>query len=294
MHLPDHVLSSEVSAATAIVSAVAVAAAIFAARKGERKPDIITISIVSAFIFAAQMLNFPIAGGTSGHFIGGGLAALLLGIPYGVLVMSSVITLQTIIFADGGVTALGANVLIMGITAPVLSGLMFRFGSKIKGIKVFGAWTSVVVSSFVCAILVAVSNNVNIFDFGYSMVTTHMLIGIGEAAITIGALKVLASAVTKTERNSRFPIYMGVMTLMVLAAPFASSLPDGLESAMMKFKLIHDKGQLFNAPIPDYVLGGAYFGEMGGVIGAAIAGIVLSAITAALMVKLVESKEKIK
>src|SRR4051794_11718149 len=122
MHIPDGFLDPEIAAATGVVSVAAVA---YGLRRAERELDeraVPLLGVTGAFVFAAQMLNFPVAGGTSGHFLGATLAAVLLGPWLACLVMSVVVTTQAFVFADGGITALGANILNMGVIGALLVG----------------------------------------------------------------------------------------------------------------------------------------------------------------------------
>ena len=122
------------------------------------------MGMMAAFIFAAQMLNFPVAGGTSGHLIGGVLAAVLLGPAAGALVIAIVLVVQCLIFQDGGLTALGANVVNMSLFGAVLGYYIYagiRGGSKREGRILTGAavaaWVSVVAASAACAVELALS-----------------------------------------------------------------------------------------------------------------------------------------
>src|SRR5919201_3003722 len=125
MHIPDGFLSNDVAVALAVP---AVAAVGYGLRRAEVDLDdrrVPLLGVTAAFVFAAQMLNFPVAGGTSGHFLGAALAAILLGPWLGSVVLSVVLVVQAFVFADGGITALGANVLNMGVIgALVVGGLM--------------------------------------------------------------------------------------------------------------------------------------------------------------------------
>ena len=117
MHIPDGFLSPEVAAGTAVLATGAVAVGL--RRAGSRLDDRVVplLGVTGAFVFAAQMLNFPVAGGTSGHFLGAALATVLLGPWLACLVLAVVLATQSFVFADGGVSALGANVLNMGVVA---------------------------------------------------------------------------------------------------------------------------------------------------------------------------------
>src|SRR5215213_2454166 len=117
MHIPDGFLSTEVALACAVPAVVAVGVGLRRAEVDLDERRVPLLGVTPAFVFAAQMLNFPVAGGTSGHFMGAALAALLLGPWLACLVLAVVLLVQAFLFADGGVSALGANVLNMGVVA---------------------------------------------------------------------------------------------------------------------------------------------------------------------------------
>jgi cobalt/nickel transport system permease protein len=154
------------------------------------------LGVLAAFIFAAQMLNFPIAGGTSGHFLGATLAAVLLGPWLACLVMAVVTGVQAFAFADGGITALGANVLNMGVLGALLAGLLV--GALVKalptsrgafmGIVAGVSWLAVMVGAATTSVELALSDTVPLGVSLPAMLGVHMLIGIGEAVITTVAL----------------------------------------------------------------------------------------------------------
>jgi cobalt/nickel transport system permease protein len=201
MHIPDGFLSPEVAAACAVPAAGAVG---YGLRRASRELDerrVPLLGVTAAFVFAVQMLNFPVAGGTSGHFLGAGLAAILLGPWVACLVMSVVLVAQSFVFADGGITALGANVLNMGVLgALVVGGLMLaaqrvlpnRRGALLAVAGV-GAWLAVVAGSAACAVELALSGTVPLGTVLPAMVGVHVLIGIGEAVITVAAVSALLS-----------------------------------------------------------------------------------------------------
>lgn len=127
MHIPDGFVSGQINAAAFAVTAAVGAVAVAKAKKSLKEKQVPLLGITAAFVFAAQMLNFPIAGGTSGHFLGALLAMILLGPLNGFLVMSIVITVQCLVFADGGITALGTNIFNMGLIAGLGGYVVFRF-----------------------------------------------------------------------------------------------------------------------------------------------------------------------
>jgi cobalt/nickel transport system permease protein len=154
------------------------------------------IGVTAAFIFAAQMLNFTVAGGTSGHLLGGALAAILLGPWAGMLVLTSVLTVQALLFQDGGLLALGANLFNMAVVGVLLGwatyeGLKRVFGEKTWSTAVSGfvaAWLSVVVASLVAAVELAASGTYPAGVALAAMGAVHALIGLGEGGITVAVL----------------------------------------------------------------------------------------------------------
>ncbi len=192
MHIPDGFLNAATAAGTYVVSAGGVAYSLrrLAGKLGEKQ--IPMVGVMAAFIFAAQMLNFPVAGGTSGHLVGGALAAILLGPWTGLLIMTCVLLVQAIIFQDGGITALGANVLNMGIIAVFLGYYFYNITLKLFKGKAFAeaaggfvaGWVSVFVAAVACAVELALSGTSPLSIALPAMAGIHALIGIGEGLIT--------------------------------------------------------------------------------------------------------------
>jgi len=201
MHIPDGFLNAATLATTAAVSAGGIGGSVRIVGKKLKEKQVPLMGILAAFIFAAQMLNFPVAGGTSGHVIGAALAAILLGPWAALLIMSCVLIAQSLIFQDGGLLALGANIFNMGIVASFSAYYIYRLVTWLVGVNRRGtlmggfvaAWVSVFLASIFCAIELAVSGS---SPFGVvlpAMAGVHALIGIGEGVIT-GAVLVLVMA----------------------------------------------------------------------------------------------------
>lgn len=201
MHIPDGFLSAATVATTCAVSAGGVANAVRIANKRLKEKQVPMMGILAAFIFAAQMLNFPIAGGTSGHLIGAALAAILLGPWAAVLIMSCVLIGQSLIFQDGGLLALGANILNMGIIASFSAYYTYRLTTLLTGNNkrgqlaggFAGAWISVVAAAIFAAIELAVSGTSPLMVALPAMAGIHALIGIGEGLITVAVLSLVFS-----------------------------------------------------------------------------------------------------
>ncbi len=228
MHIPDGFVSSQINAATFAVTVGVGALAVIKAKKTLNDRQIPLLGITAAFVFAAQMLNFPIAGGTSGHFLGALLASLLLGPLNGFLVMCIVLITQCLLFADGGIVSLGTNIFNMGIVAGLGGYAVYRFlltisvlfyrkkngdagewtgADKKPAIKVLPArsgwmlpsiavasWVSVVAASAVCSLELALSGTSPMAIVLPAMVGVHSLIGIGEAVITVGVVSIVFAA----------------------------------------------------------------------------------------------------
>ena len=201
MHIPDGFLDASTAVATSAVSAGAVAYSLRTASSRLDERQVPLVGLTAAFVFAVQMINFPVGLGTSGHLVGGALAAILLGPWMACLVLAVVLLVQAIGFADGGITALGANVLLMGVVAGVGGYWLFRGVSRVlprtRGgfltATAFTAWASVVLASAVCSVLISVGG-----PFGPEvlpvMLGLHALIGVGEAAITTAVVGAVLAA----------------------------------------------------------------------------------------------------
>jgi len=191
MHIPDGFLSPSVWAAAWLFSIGGLGFCVKKTKEALKDKMVPLMGIMSAFIFAAQMLNFPVIGGTSGHLLGGVLAAALLGPWAGAIVITCVLAVQCLIFQDGGLTALGANIFNMAIVGTSGGYFVYRLIAKIlggvKGIiagVTVAAWLSVVAASSVCAVELALSGTSPLRIALLAMAGIHALIGIGEAVIS--------------------------------------------------------------------------------------------------------------
>ena len=201
LHIPDGFLSGGVAA---IGGAIAIAAVAYGLRVADRELDearVPLLGVLAAFIFAAQMLNFPVAGGTSGHFLGATLAAVLLGPWIACVVMAVVIATQAFVFADGGVSALGANIVNMGVLGALLAGFAVQVGLRILprtrtaflGLAGVVAWLAVMAGAAATSAELAISDTVPLGTALPAMLGVHALIGIGEAAVTVAAVGAILS-----------------------------------------------------------------------------------------------------
>ncbi len=197
MHIPDGFLSLPVILVTWILAIALIAICLKRAQFEYQERTVPLMGVCAAFIFAAQMINFPIPGGTSGHLLGGTLAGALLGPWAGSLVMVVVFMVQAFLFQDGGITVLGANIVNMGLIGTfggyyLYAAIRKSLGwNSLRGIGVgaaVAAWASVVVGSIICAFQLAISGTVPLPVALSAMASWHVLIGIGEALITVTAL----------------------------------------------------------------------------------------------------------
>lgn len=198
MHIPDGFLTPQVWAPMAAVSAGVV---VYAARRAERKLPLERVPLVgatAAFLFAAQMVNFRVAAGTSGHLVGGVLAAAVLGPDAGLIAMTVVLLVQALLFQDGGITTLGANLFNMGIMGCYFGWGLFKLLSRLTHGRAMmpllgiSSWIAVVVGAAACSFEIAGSGAVPLRPALIAMVGVHALIGIGEGVLTVAALSLLA------------------------------------------------------------------------------------------------------
>lgn len=194
MHVPDGFLDAPTSIATGVVAATAVGIALRGARRELDDRTAPLAGLVATFVFAAQMLNFPVGAGTSGHLMGGALAAILVGPWTGILCLSVVLLVQSLLFADGGITALGTNILLIGIVGVVVGWLVFRGLQAmlpkriglVAPLAAVGALLSVPAAALLFVGLYAVGGAapIPLDTLTSAMLSWHVLIGIGEAVIT--------------------------------------------------------------------------------------------------------------
>ncbi|MDO9128688.1 MAG: energy-coupling factor ABC transporter permease [Anaerolineales bacterium] len=288
MHIPDGFLSTLVSVVFWVVSVIAVAYALRRVGKDLGERQVPLMGVLAAAIFAGQMLNFTVAGGTSGHLLGAALATILLGPWAAVIVLTTVVGIQALIFQDGGLLALGANLFNMAVVGVTVAYFVYTSVQKLARGKPWGifaggfaaAWLSVVIASLACALELAISGtspaNISVPAMG----GIHMIIGIGEGLITLGALAFLYAArrdlfrVGEAAPKGSAAVWtfgLGIALVLAVFSPLASAHPDGLEwVAEQKGFLEAARAPLYNV-IPDYVFPGitneAFATVIAGIIG---------------------------
>jgi len=201
MHIPDGFLSAPVAGVAFALSGIAIAAAVRMTNRNLAERTVPLMGVMAAFIFAAQMMNFPVAGGTSGHLLGAALAAILLGPWAAIIVMTTVVGVQALVFQDGGLAALGANVFNMGVVAVFVSyGLYWAFARFIHvapWVRMVGpfaaAWVSVELAALATTFELSLSDTSPLNVALPAMMGVHALIGIGEGLVTVAALAFVAA-----------------------------------------------------------------------------------------------------
>jgi cobalt/nickel transport system permease protein len=286
MHIPDGFVSGPINGATAVISAAAVGFGLWRLKKAvqEKAFTVPLLAMTAAFVFATQMLNFPIGGGTSGHFLGAVTAAALLGPWSACIVLTLVLVIQGLLFGDGGISALGSNVLNMGIIGGIVGYQIMRIiraflpagrGGYLASAAI-ASWVSVVLASSACAMELALSGTSPITIAFPAMVGTHAIIGIGEAMIAMAVLSAVATARpdvipdwARLDTTGHSPagvrksawVLAGAglavaLALALFGSPFASKSPDGLDKFAEERGFAEGKPLWAHAPMADYKVPG--------------------------------------
>ena len=263
MHVPDGFINAPVSAASGLISLGTIWAYIRNAKNLVADRLIALTGMMSALIFVLQMINFPIAAGTSGHLLGGALAVVVLGPSLGIISISIVVVIQSLLFADGGLSAIGVNLLNMAVVTSLIGWITISTWKKLFG----ESYSSTISGSFIAGLLSVVFSSIA-FVLEYAlggtvavplgsvliaMVSSHLLIGIGEGIITALIVSLLLRVrsdlvyVNKnTETSNKVTSFYGLFILLILVltliTPYASSSPDGLESVAESFGFNEEAG----------------------------------------------------
>jgi cobalt/nickel transport system permease protein len=292
LHIPDGFLNLAISLVFWLVTIVLLAIAVRRTSNELGERQIPLMGVMAAFIFAAQMINFPVAGGTSGHLLGGALAAMTLGPWPAMLVMASVIGVQALLFQDGGLVVMGANIFNMGLlTALIGYGLYRSVHGRPRGFQLgvagVAAWISVMAGALATSLQLWLSGTSSLNIVVPAMLGVHTLIGIGEALITVAALAFimqtrpdLLEPEAGVAHGGRGWVVGGVLAalVVVLLSPLASADPDGLERVAGNLGFL-DRG--LDAPyqiIPDYTI--PLLGETA--LSTIVAGVIGALVVAAL------------
>ncbi len=280
-------LQGSICPVTAVLAASGLAAAAYCTFKAQERPSAARFGALTALLFAAQMLNFPILHGTSGHLLGGVLAASLLGTPFGVLAVALVVGLQALVFADGGLAPLGANLVNMALLGAGCGGWLrarlARHASNTLA-TALAAWASVLLAAGAVSVELALDGQIAFLSVLPAMLASHALIGLGEALITLAACAAFARPATQHGGRALAPLACAAL-LALLASPYASNWPDGLEWVATRYKLLHASAPAFVTPLADYQL--AALGDGVWATGlAGLAGVALSFAAAWLLARL--------
>lgn len=269
MHIPDNFLSTPVWAGLDAIAIPAVAVVSRQAQKTTESNRLPLLGVMGAFVFAAQMINFPVGVGTSGHLVGGTLLACLLGPWAAALVVTAILIVQALVFQDGGVLALGANVVNMALLGVLAGYLPARWlsNTRWKTYGVFMGGTCSVLVSGALALTELLISGIRIpnavIGVSLGLFAVNALI---EGGITVSVLRALERvtpgiAVLGTEhslspksRQPRLILTVAVVSVILAAvgALLASSLPDGLEQLARKLEIPYGLHRLFRAPLTDY------------------------------------------
>ena len=200
MHVPDGMLTPQVWVPLASVSAVAVG---LAARKAGRELEerqIPVAGVLGAFVFAAQMITFPVAAGTTGHLLGAALVTVVLGPWLAILVMSCVLITQCLVFQDGGLTALGANIFNMAIIGCLVTAVVHQASRRLMDERrsalvgaALGGWLAVVLGALACAIEIVASGKFPLRESLIAMGGVHAVLGVFEGVISSAAVAYVLS-----------------------------------------------------------------------------------------------------
>jgi cobalt/nickel transport system permease protein len=273
MHIPDGFLSVLVSILLWLVAIIVIGYALkrVGADLGERQVPL--MGVLAAAIFAGQMLNFAVAGGSSGHLMGAAIATILLGPWAAVLVLTCVVSIQALIFQDGGLLVLGANIFNMAIVGVTVAYMTYITVQKIAKNHTWGiftggfaaAWLSIEVAALCTAFELALSGTSPANIAIPAMAGIHALIGIGEGLITAGALAFLYASrrdLLKTGNgvqqhgNLVWVVGLALALLLAIASPLASVHPDGLEWVAKQKGFLSLANSPFYKIFPDYLFPG--------------------------------------
>lgn len=303
LHIPDGFLAPQVAVALWVATAIVIAISLRALRANStaKRPQTVLMGISGAFIFAAQMFNFPVAAGTSGHLLGGVLAGVLLGPWAGSVVMATVIGAQALLFQDGGLLALGANIFNMGVIGTLGGSLVARAvaaalgesrTATLVGIGL-GAWLSVMAAAGLTTLQLGLSGTTDISIGLPAMLGTHALIGIGEVLISVAAWsfiavsapEIIGSRLSAAKASPMRRLLSGAaVTIIVVigASLFASASPDGLEKIATDLGFAHAG----STASPIDLFAGYTIPGLSGPLATAVAGLIGVAVVAIILVGL--------
>lgn len=286
MHIPDGFLSARVALGYAALSSLGLGAACYRLRARRDRGASALLGVSAAFVFAAQMVNFPVAAGTSGHLVGSALAGALLGLPGALIVMAAVIIMQCFVFADGGVFALGANVFNMGLVGCVVGFCCYRLlcgatpsPTRRVASVAFAGWCATIAGALSCAGQLSLSGAARLTVVLPAMLGVHALIGVGEAVIS--ALVVASVLRFRPELlENRGPVELRAsprsgavsaglglsVAVAALLTPLAYAAPDGFSRVTQALGLHSSAHSRWLAPLSEYGIPGVASGLLATVL----------------------------
>jgi cobalt/nickel transport system permease protein len=270
VHIPDGFLSLPVAASTWSAAAGGLAWALRSEKRLAAHTPAGTLGALAAFVFAGQMVNVPLLPGTSGHLVGGTLAAAIVGPWRGLVVMAVVLAVQALLFQDGGITAFGANLLAMGgagaLGGHAVAALVSRLRPGVRGLvagSVVGAFVATLVGAAFIAMALAASGLYPARAVLPVVLSLHVPIALVEAALTgaiLGTVVRWRPDIVRGLQGARtgpapaLGLLVVALAVAAFAAPFASPLPDALEAIAVRLGFAEAARGLWPAPAPDYVL----------------------------------------
>lgn len=308
MHIPDGFLSTLVAVFCWLIAIPVIAIALRRVNKEMGERDAPLMGVLAAAIFAGQMLNFTVIGGTSGHLLGGALATIVLGPWPAVVVMTAVVSIQALIFQDGGLLALGANLLSMAIVTVLVANTVYRLFRKLAEGRNWSllaagfaaAWFSTLLSALLVGLLLGLSGTAPADLALPAMGAIHALIGVGEGLITSGALAFLRKARPdllggkETSQKGGRAVWLGgavVALLLAVLSPLASSHPDGLERVAQNLGFLSAARTLKSGLLSDYQLTGVADQNVATIL-AGVIGVVLVLVAAALAARSRQARQR--
>jgi cobalt/nickel transport system permease protein len=297
VHIPDGMLDTRTVGATWLAAVPTLGFAVRKVRARLSDGRLVLMAVLAGLIFALQMLNFPVAGGTSGHFAGGALAAILLGPWAAVLVLTSVLVVQAFIFSDGGVTALAANVVNMAIIAPLVGWWVYSLALRFSDTKAgrtagafIGAWSATMAAALSAAIMIWLSGAAPLAPVVGAMAFWHTLIGVGEGLVTAGLVAYvfavrpdIMKADAEVLRPRSIAVSFSVMAALAAGLSFlASRSPDGLLTVAHGLGFLGKTAPASVGPLAGYLVPGVanqtVAGALAGLVGVVVTGVLLYAL----------------
>jgi cobalt/nickel transport system permease protein len=288
MHIPDGFLSARVALGYGALSSLGLCSACWRLRAQRDRGARALLGVSAAFVFAAQMVNFPIAAGTSGHLVGSALASALLGLPSALLVMTAVTIMQCFVLADGGVFALGANVFNLGFVGCIVGYCCYRLAcgraptpTRRVAAVAFAGWCATIAGALSCAGQLSLSGAARLSVLLPTMLGVHALVGVGEAVISALVLASVlrfrpellenAGKIAPSSRPRATALAAGLglsVAMAVLLAPLADAAPDGLARVIRALGLRSSTPSPLLAPLAAH----GFEGVVSGVLATMLAG----------------------